>query len=106
MASRPGQQGGSRERNQHPAPSHSSLVGSGGGTSGISSTTHPTHSSSVIQNQGRQLFFIFCFSLQIISTFTLIGFSEFTCQKQVFWYLWPNKTAKPSIIFNTFIQIV
>ena len=61
MASRPGQQGGSRERNQHPAPSHSSLVGSGGGTSGISSTTHPTHSSSVIQNQGRSLLFIFCF---------------------------------------------
>ena len=61
MASRPGQQGGSRERVQHPTPSHSSLVGSGGGTSGISSTTHPTHSSSVIQNQGRQLFFIFLF---------------------------------------------
>ena len=61
MASRPGQQGGSREINQHPTPSHSSLVGSGGGTSGISSTTHPTHSSSVIQNQGRQLFFIFLF---------------------------------------------
>ena len=80
MASRPGQQGGSRERNQHPTPSHSSLVGSGGGTSGISSTTHPTHSSSVIQNQGRQLFFIvFCFLLQIISIFTLIGFSKFTC---------------------------
>ena len=80
MASRPGQQGGSRERNQHPTPSHSSLVGSGGGTSGISSTTHPTHSSSVIQNQGRQLFFIFLvFLLQIISIFTLIGFSKFTC---------------------------
>ena len=61
MASRPGQQGGGRERNQHPTPSHSSLVGSGGGTSGISSTTHPTHSNSVIQNQGMQLFFIFCF---------------------------------------------
>ena len=56
MASRPGQQGVGRESNQHPTPSHSSLV-SGGGTSGISSTTHPTHSSSVIQNQGRQLFF-------------------------------------------------
>ena len=88
MASRPGQQGGSRERSQHPTPSHSSLVGSGGGTSGISSTTHPTHSSSVIQNQGRQLFFIFLvFLLHIISIFTLIGFREFTCQKQVFWYL-------------------
>ena len=87
MASRPGQQGGSRERNQHPAPSHSSLVGSGGGTSGISSTTHPTHSSSVIQNQGRQLFFIFFlffYSKLLINIFTLIGFSEFTCQKQVF----------------------
>ena len=89
MASRPGQQGGGRDRNQHPTPSHSSLVGSAGGTSGISSTTHPTHSSSVIQNQGRQLFFIFLFfflQIILISIFTLIGISEFTCQKQVFWY--------------------
>ena len=62
MASRPGQQGGGRESNQHPTPSHSSLVGSGGGTSGISSTTHPTH--SVIQNQGRQLFFTSSFCIR------------------------------------------
>ena len=96
MASRPGQQGGSRERNQHPTPSHSSLVGSGGGTSGISSTTHPTHSSSVIQNQGRQLFFIFCFITPNYQ-YTYLYFG-ILCT--------PDKIAKPIIIFNTFIQIV
>ena len=45
MASITKGQGGS----SHPS---SSLIGSGGGTSGISSTTHPTHSGAVIQNQG------------------------------------------------------